>query len=70
MPATTSDVQSWIDRLPADLTYGTFAEDFRIDGSHYTHGAWNAGGEWWLAWNTEDEFAQQLASLAETAPDE
>lgn len=59
----TTKIQSWKDQLPNDLTYGEFEEDFLIEGRHYRHGAWNAAGDWWLAWNTDEEFQKQLQEL-------
>ena len=56
-------IQAWKDQLPDDLTYGEFEEDFLIEGRHYQHGAWNTDGDWWLAWNTDDEFQKQLGEL-------
>jgi hypothetical protein len=55
------DLQIWQDRLPSDLTVGYFEPDFLIEGTHYRYGAWNTAGEWWLCWNTEEEFQKQLA---------
>lgn len=66
MATTNRLVQSWKDALPSDLWYGAFSHDFKIDGVHYTHGAWNAAGDWWLAWNTDAEFREQLAGLADS----
>ncbi len=58
--ANDEQVQSWKDRLPNDLKYGIFADDFDIAGVHYKHGAWNLSGDYWMAWNTEEEFQEEL----------
>jgi hypothetical protein len=62
-----AQIQSWKDQLPADLTYGTFEEDFEIDGIHYEHGAWGRDGNYWLAWNTDEEFKSQFVEIEITA---
>ena len=57
-------MQAWQEQLADDLRVGTFQEDFDINGRHYRFGAWNTTGDWWLAWNTEEEFQRQLATTA------
>lgn len=56
--------KDWQAALPEGLSFGEFSEDFLIDGVHcqYRYGAWNTDGDWVLAWNTDEEFAEQLAA--------
>ncbi len=42
---SNEQIQAWKDQLPSDLTYGTFDEDFDVEGVHYEHGAWNSDGD-------------------------
>ena len=53
--------RDWASRLPADLRFGRFERGFKVEGKRYRYGAWNADGQYWLSWNTEAEFAEQLA---------
>lgn len=63
-------ISDWKSRLPDDLVFGTFEDDFLVEGRHYRYGAWNTAGDWWLAWNTEEEFQRQICELArEQRPD-
>jgi hypothetical protein len=65
---TEKQIQSWKDRLPEDLTFGEFDEEFQSSiwgGAHYQYGAWDTNGVWVLAWNTEAQFRQQVAALDE-----
>jgi hypothetical protein len=63
-PKTARELD-WAGRLPVDLRFGLFESDFLINlgqgPTHYRYGAWNDAGDWWLCWNTEAEFAEQLA---------
>ena len=56
-------IKAWKEQLPDDIKYGKFEKDFLIDGKHYKHGAWNTSGDWWLAWNTDDEFQKHLWAI-------
>jgi len=60
--ANREQIDDWKSRLPSDLKFGTFVAFFDINGKYYRYGAWNTAGDWWLAWNTEEEFKQQLDS--------
>jgi len=57
--------RDWASRLPVDLRFGRFEKNFLINlgngSKQYRYGAWNAAGDWWLCWNTEAEFAEQIA---------
>jgi hypothetical protein len=64
---TNEQIRSWKEQLPADLTYGTFEEDFEIDGIHYEHGAWDREGNYWMSWNTNEEFKSQFVEIEITA---
>jgi hypothetical protein len=70
MASEQDQLRAWQDQLPDDLTVGRFEPDFDINGVHYQYGAWNSAGEWWLCWNTESEFQEQLASLEIPEEDE
>lgn len=56
-------IGSWKAALPSDLEFGEFEDEFTIEGRHYKYGAWNSAGDWWLAWNTDKEFKEQLSML-------
>lgn len=58
------DIEIWKRELPSDLRFGTFADDFLIDGVHYVYGAWDVNGEWAMAWNTDEEYWSQLNALS------
>ncbi len=60
-------IQKWRKQLPADLIFDVFAQDFDIEGVHYRYGAWNQQGNWWLAWNNDEEFQRQIAILEASA---
>ncbi len=59
-----TQIDSWESRLPEDLRFGTFEEDFMIEGKHYEFGAWSTAGNWVLAWDDETGFQGQLDWLA------
>lgn len=60
--ATKAQIESWKKQLPEDLQFGEFEKDFEIEGRYYRYGAWNTAGDWWIAWNSEEEFQEQIAS--------
>lgn len=61
--ATPEQIAEWKAQLPDDLRFGEFERDFLIERKHYRYGAWNTAGDWWLAWNTDEEFQQQLSTM-------
>lgn len=55
----------WAELLPSDLRLGEFEESSVWPGQRYRYGAWNADGDWIMAWNTHAEFMDGLASLGQ-----
>jgi len=60
MTISKIDKERWGEMLPKDLSLDEFAPGFEVCGIIYKYGAWNESGNWWLAWNTEEELLEQL----------